>query len=337
MRFFQDLLDLINKKVKMEKNLELLTTAMIQNTTKKLLNVILNGLIQLQLRLRILELQDAAKESHATLVKVTVITMMNVNMDSTVLKETEMRLFQDLSDLLMLTMALISVLIQNIKLRLPLSNILSLFTSHHLQSQQKSLVQSQLHSQLQSLVQYQFQSHVHRQSQLKNKNNAQLKFKLNILVTLVAHLARSVTLDKETAIATQTARLVLSVVKETSLSSFQDSKALRNTRVYLKARMELTSMETVTTAMILTSIGRLLNVTKTGLTQLQSKLNISVILAAQAPSLVTSDKETVTMIWTANTVLSVAKEIKVKVSQGLPVSKNTKETMPETTATTQST
>jgi hypothetical protein len=87
----------------------------------------------------------------------------------------------------------------------------------------------------------------------------------------VARQARSVTLDKETAIAMQTARLVLSVVKETSLSSFQVSKALRNTRVYLKARMELTSMETVTTAMILTSIRRLLNVTKTGLTQLQSK------------------------------------------------------------------
>ena len=143
-----------------------------------------------------------------------------------------------------------------------------------------------------------------------------MKFKLNILVTLVAHLARSVTLDKETAIATQTARLVLSVVKETSLSSFQVSKALRNTRVYLKARMELISMETVTTAMILTSIRKLPSVTKTGLTQLQFKLNILVTLVAQAPSLVTSDKETVTMIWTANTVLSVAKEIKVKDSQG---------------------
>jgi len=164
-----------------------------------------------------------------------------------------------------------------------------------------------------------------------------LKFKLNILVTLVAHQARSVTLDKETAIATQTARLVLSVVKETSLSSFQDSKALKNTRVYLKARMELTSMETVTTAMILTSIGRLLNVTKTGLTQLQSKLNTSVTIVANQASLVTSDKETVTATQTANMVLSVAKEIKVKDSQGLPVSKNTKVTMLETTATTQST
>ena len=163
-----------------------------------------------------------------------------------------------------------------------------------------------------------------------------MKFKLNILVMQVARQARSVTLDKETAIAMQTARLVLSVVKETNLSSFQVSKALRNTRVYLKARMELTSMETVTTAMILTSIGRLLNVTKTGLTQLQSKLNISVTIVANQASLVTSDKETVTATQTANMVLSVAKEIKVKVSQGLPVSKNTKETMPETTATTQS-
>ena len=95
-------------------------------------------------------------------------------------------------------------------------------------------------------------------------------------------------------------------------------------------------METVTTAMILTSIGRLLNVTKTGLTQLQSKQNISVTIVAQAPSLVTSDKETVTATQTANMVLSVAKEIKVKDSQGLPVSKNTKETMLATTATTQS-
>jgi hypothetical protein len=107
-----------------------------------------------------------------------------------------------------------------------------------------------------------------RPSKMKKKKNVILnQSKLSTKVITIAPKTTNVMLEKVTAILTMIAKQVLSVDKETvSMILFKDSPDLKSTKEREKERQ---SMET--TAMILTSIKRLLNVIQIGLTQLQFK------------------------------------------------------------------